>query len=360
MNKKVILIKSLNGGGAERILLNFANVFNERFGEDNLRIVSLLEEGELLNQALPSNIEFVYTPTSRLHKYWCLIKLVLFRKQIAKQFCQEQEDYELISFLEGWSDLIIHALPSDPHCKRISWLHCGFDLYKKWNPVHRFFLKYGTQSNVVNCVSNYVKNSIPEIENTRTVYNFIDIDYIQTKAVEEPLDDEMFLDKSKKHLVAVGRMVYQKNFEFLLRAFKAFTQHNPDAVLHLLGDGELRTSLEALTQKLGLTNSVNFVGFVDNPYKYIKNADLVCMTSHFEGLPTVVIESAILGTPVIATQCGAQELLTLFGYPDEIEFDEATYAKAIDKTLSTEYPPLERKLFEKHFSFDNFLSNMSV
>ncbi|QTH72574.1 hypothetical protein [Pseudoalteromonas xiamenensis] len=94
MNKKIIVIKSLNGGGAERILINFAKVFNKRFSRDQLKIVVLLKEGELLQQELPENIDFVYEPTSRLNRYLCLIKLFLFKKQIARQFCSENGSYE--------------------------------------------------------------------------------------------------------------------------------------------------------------------------------------------------------------------------------------------------------------------------
>ncbi|MFC0117858.1 glycosyltransferase [Pseudoalteromonas xiamenensis] len=357
MNKKIIVIKSLNGGGAERILINFAKVFNKRFSSDQLKIVVLLKEGELLQQELPENIDFVYEPTSRLNRYLCLIKLFLFKKQIARQFCSENGSYELISFLEGWPDLIIHSV-SDVDCKKISWLHCGFDLYSSLNPVRWFFNKYAVQSSVINCVSNYVKSSISNIKNTKTVYNFIDIDYIEQKATEEAIDDPRFIDENKKHIVAVGRMVYQKNFEFLLRAVKEYTKHDSAIVLHLLGDGELRKSLEDLVTKLGIEDHVNFVGFVNNPYKYIKNADLVCMTSHFEGLPTVVIESAVLGTPVITTKCGARELLELFNFPNEIEFDERVYASEIAKALTTRFEPIDRTLFEEKFSFDNFLNNM--
>ncbi|WP_462170263.1 glycosyltransferase [Pseudoalteromonas xiamenensis] len=358
MNKKVIVIKSLNGGGAERILVNFVKAFNRRFSSDLLKIVVLLKEGELLQQELPPNIEFVYTPTSKLNRYLCLVKLFLFKRKIARQYCFEKGEYELISFLEGWSDLIIHSLPDNPSFKKISWLHCCLDQYHKLNPIRYFFLKYASRSEVVNCVSNNVKSRIPTLKNTRTVYNYIDIDFIENKANEKISDDSSFLDSSKKHLVAIGRFVHEKNFAFLLEAYNLYIQNNPNTMLHFLGDGELRNSLEELTTKLDLNAHVNFLGFIDNPYKYIKNADLVCMTSHFEGLPTVVIESAVLGTPVIATKCGARELLELFGFPNEIEFDEKAYALEITNALAAKFKPVDRKLFEENFSFDNFLNNM--
>ncbi|WP_462152127.1 glycosyltransferase family protein [Pseudoalteromonas xiamenensis] len=138
-NKKVVLIKSLNGGGAERILINFTKMYNDLYHDNSLRLVVLLKEGELLKQELPKNIEFVYEPRSRAERYLSLVKLFIFRKSIAKKYCVEQGDYQLISFLEGWSDLIIHSLPDNPSCKKISWLHCCLDQYHKLNPIRCFF-----------------------------------------------------------------------------------------------------------------------------------------------------------------------------------------------------------------------------
>ena len=109
MRKKIIVIKSLNGGGAERIILNFTKKFNEKYGAHKLKLVCLLKEGELLNQELPPNIDFVYKPKNRLDKYISLIKLIIFRKKIAQKYCLSDEPYSLISFLEGWSDMIIHS-----------------------------------------------------------------------------------------------------------------------------------------------------------------------------------------------------------------------------------------------------------
>ena len=82
------------------------------------------------------------------------------------------------------------------------------------------------------------------------------------------------------------------------------------------------------------------------------------MSSHFEGLPTVVIESAVLNKPVITTQCGAKELLSIFNYQEEIPFDCEVYASAIINNLNNGECSIDEKLFEEKFSFENFIRNM--
>jgi glycosyltransferase involved in cell wall biosynthesis len=73
--------------------------------------------------------------------------------------------------------------------------------------------------------------------------------------------------------------------------------------------------LQQLVKKLQIEKDVIFVGFQKNPYVYINNANLLMLTSDSEGLPTVIIESLILGTPVVSTDCptGPNEILNGWG-----------------------------------------------
>lgn len=103
--------------------------------------------------------------------------------------------------------------------------------------------------------------------------------------------------------VAVGRLAPQKNFSLLLRAFAAGAR--PDDCLVIVGDGGKRTALEAEVCRLGLTGRVTFVGHVGSPDPYYLSADCLLLSSHYEGVPAVVIEAIAAGLPVIATNCAA-------------------------------------------------------
>ena len=102
MTKTKLIIKSLAGGGAERIILNFLKKFNEVHGEENIELLVLLKEGELLKSDLPKNIKYCYEPSGKFHRFYCLFKLFFHRKSIALDFLEGNSKTIAVSFLEGW------------------------------------------------------------------------------------------------------------------------------------------------------------------------------------------------------------------------------------------------------------------
>ena len=112
-------------------------------------------------------------------------------------------------------------------------------------------------------------------------------------------------------VLGVGRLMPQKDFPTLLRAFAELRQRL-DARLVILGEGHDRPELEALAKELGIGDAVDLPGFAHNPYAYMARASLFTLSSAWEGLPLVLIEAMALGTPVVATDCpsGPGEVLT--------------------------------------------------
>ncbi|WP_108424732.1 glycosyltransferase [Flagellimonas amoyensis] len=118
------------------------------------------------------------------------------------------------------------------------------------------------------------------------------------------------LTKSKSfNFITVGTLYHVKNQELLLRSFAKLKER--DAHLTIVGDGELREHLTQLSQQLGLDDKVNFVGFTDNPFKYLGASDVFVLSSNNEGLPNVIIEALACECPVISTDCisGPREIL---------------------------------------------------
>lgn len=115
-----------------------------------------------------------------------------------------------------------------------------------------------------------------------------------------------------KHLLlAVGRLDYQKGFDFLLSAFaRVFEKHN-DWALVILGDGLLRGTLLKQANKLGIQEQVAMPGAVGNVGEWYSQADLYALTSRFEGFPNTLIEALAHGVASIAVDCdtGPSEIL---------------------------------------------------
>jgi len=100
--------------------------------------------------------------------------------------------------------------------------------------------------------------------------------------------------------ISVGRLAKQKNYSLLLKAFCDVVKKS-EAKLIIIGEGYQRKELTSLIQELNLKNSVELLGFKKNPFPYIKKADGFVLSSKEEGFGLVLVESMIIGTPVIST-----------------------------------------------------------
>jgi glycosyltransferase involved in cell wall biosynthesis len=105
------------------------------------------------------------------------------------------------------------------------------------------------------------------------------------------------------HVVAAGRLSREKGFDVLLAAMPAVFEYLPDSRLTILGDGPLRDDLNNQMHKLGLSKVVSFLGFQQNPWRYLKHADVFVLPSRYEGLSNILLEVLAIGRPVVATDC---------------------------------------------------------
>lgn len=143
---------------------------------------------------------------------------------------------------------------------------------------------------------------------------------------------------SGRLLVACGRLEEQKDYPTLLRAF-SLVRRSEDAILWILGRGRLESSLRALCSSLGISESVHFLGFQKNPYKFFKAADLFVLSSAWEGFGNVLIEAMVCGTPVVSTDCpfGPSEILESGGGGRLVPVgDHQLMANAIGELLSNQ------------------------
>ena len=116
--------------------------------------------------------------------------------------------------------------------------------------------------------------------------------------------------KVKANVVAVGRLEKQKDFSTLLRAFK-LVRKECDVNLIILGEGSLGIELSLLANELGITEHVSFPGRVDNVYDFLSTADVFVLSSIYEGCPNSLLEALACGVNVVATDCpsGPREIL---------------------------------------------------
>ncbi len=97
----------------------------------------------------------------------------------------------------------------------------------------------------------------------------------------------------------VGRFFEQKNHQFLVEIFKDYHEKNPNSVLLLFGDGELREKVEEKVNVLGLRDAVRFMGVQQNMSDWYQVMDIFVLPSLYEGLPVVGVEAQAVGLPCL-------------------------------------------------------------
>jgi glycosyltransferase involved in cell wall biosynthesis len=146
-------------------------------------------------------------------------------------------------------------------------------------------------------------------EQITTIYNPIMANEILEKS-HGPLDHPWFVPNATPVILGVGRLVPQKDFPCLLRAFR-HVRSVRSAKLVILGEGRLRDELEALATTLGISQDVSMPGFSENPYAFMARASVLALSSAWEGFGNVIGEALACGCPVVSTDCpsGPAEVL---------------------------------------------------
>ena len=170
------------------------------------------------------------------------------------------------------------------------------------------------------------------------VYNIVD-DGSSRQRMLEQVDEPWLLDDGVPIIVAVGRLAPWKGFDILILAMNELVKTR-NARLLILGDGPSRADLEKLIKQYGLEDVISMPGYVENPLKYYRNADIFVLSSRVEGLPNVLVEAMMCGCTPVSTDCptGPREVLDggKYGYLVPVDDSKAmadAIAKAIDKPV---------------------------
>lgn len=149
------------------------------------------------------------------------------------------------------------------------------------------------------CLTNEDRLNWKEIDNADVINNFIEEKTFHAAPLENKL------------MIAVGRLQYQKGFDRLINAWKIVNNKFPDWKLNIFGDGELKDELNHQIEQLELKDSVNINVPTKNIHsEYLKSSALL-MSSHYEGLPMVMLEAMETGLPVVSFDfpCGPKDLI---------------------------------------------------
>lgn len=366
-NKKIItksiafFSPNLTGGGAERII----SILTTHFSKNKFSVDLLLADatGPYLKK-IPKEVRTINFNYKKV--LFCLPKLVNYiRKEKPDILFSSHMHCSTIALLA----VIISGVPTKVIVRQPTMLQPWYEkqsfnskirikfllwLAKRW--AYKVVVTSKIMADELLSISNIPPNKIS------IIYNPLPIKHIQEKS-NELIDHPWFQKDKPPVILAVGRLVYVKDFQTLIKAF-SIVKEKTDARLVILGEGPLEKELKQLIESLGIKSYVEMLGFAENPFQYMKHSKVFVMSSLWEGFPNSMIEAMACSTNIVATNCqgGTAEILEYGKYGALVPVrDPQKMAEAINKALmkndDTNLEVVNK--FDVSVILDNFVSLIS-
>lgn len=305
-NKKVIFfLPSLDMGGGERVVSELSQHFSDTISTTIVILenkVTYPYKGTLIPLDIP-------TPQSFFAKaYYILLGCLRFRRLIKK----EHPDAVIsLGILPNFINALVNRQGIIRVGNSLSQGYWGLRgrilklvvpfLFKRVKKV--VVISYGLQQDLI-------KNFGIPVSHITVIHNPIDIEKI-TELSKEPI--EATYQHIFKHpvIINIGRLSEQKGQWHLLQAFHALKKTHPDAKLVILGEGYYEPYIKKVYHSLDLEKDVHFLGWQENPFKFLARSRIFVLSSLWEGLGNVIIEAMACGLPVISFDCpsGPRDIL---------------------------------------------------
>lgn len=314
MKHILFVIDSLNGGGAEKILLDLLRHLDRNSYEIDL--MTIWNRGHYLDY-LPDGISYyslVKNPTNiGLTKYINRIFEIGFKllssKILHKLFIRKKYDVE-VAFLEGASTKIVAGAT----CTKYAWVHTDMEnntwyeqFYKNFDEIKKAYRTFNKICHVSNSLLQAFERKFKITDTCIVLYNPVDDNSIIRKSLKKP---EVILKHDAVAFVSVGRIEFQKGYDRLIQIVVNLKQKGYNFHIYILGEGSQKQELQQKCIELKINDNVHFIGYYNNPYSIMKQADAFICSSRTEGFSTAVTEALVLGLPVVTTNCaGMDELL---------------------------------------------------
>jgi glycosyltransferase involved in cell wall biosynthesis len=303
--KKLFIFRPTMGqGGADRVTLTLLKMLDRQQFE--LSLVLLRAEGEYIED-IPADVEVISLQAGSMWTAWPAAIRLLQKRRPDIIFSTSSGTNMLVSL----SHLLAFQRGRLVLSERNIVYHGGLTVKRRIAVLLKRLLY--SRADLVTAVSACLKDDMVEkiglpAEKIYVVYNPVLEDPI-LRLSQEPVAHPWFEGETPV-ILGTGRLVPQKDFATLIRAFQLVRAQRP-AKLLILGEGEKRPQLEAMVNDLGLQEDVALPGFDKNPFKYMARCTLFVQTPIHEGLGNVLIQAMACGAPVISTDCpcGPSEII---------------------------------------------------
>ena len=361
MTKILFLLSRFLDGGIDAVLVDYLRFLAQR--EDyriTLAISIHMGELEVFRKQIPEQVQVVYLVDQPMLTRWRQQKITqrlpfyikVYDEALLSPIRRMMTGRKLRQ-LAAQHDVVIdfdcchYAYLKSVKTWKVAWFHFSFKQLMEQNRrrtqrIGNHLRYYDRIVTISQAMLDEGKEIFPWLEGRwRLIYNAKDEQLLQQRA-SEPVDDPRINDS---YILAIERLEEsQKDLSTLIRAYQLLrNEYHHEEKLYLLGKGRDEQLLRQLAERLGVADSVVFLGFSNNPYPWIARAKAIAHSAKFEGLPTVMIESLIMGKLIVATDCptgpreildqGRAGLLTPVG--DAAKLAESLHQVLTDNTLQT-------------------------
>jgi len=290
----------LNRGGAERVMANLSNYFHDNGIEVHNIIV--LDDIKYPHSGTVFNLGKL---KNKQNGFFNKIK----RLAAIKKYLNQHDFDFIIDFrfrIKPLQELIISRWVYN--AETIFTVHSSkIDSYMpNFSPLTRVMYGNVFKNVAITKTMQQLIEKKHHLKNVSTIYNSIDIDNIIAKSQEE-------VELDFEYIIGVGQFdTNVKQFDKLIEAYANSRLPKREVALVILGEGKLKQYLQSVAKSFNIESLVHFLGFKNNPFKYIKNAKFFVLSSELEGLPMVILESLACNTPVVSFNCptGPEEVIT--------------------------------------------------
>lgn len=324
----IFILPDLETGGAERIVTTIANhLSRDRFEP---KILLLRKQGGYLD-FLREDVEIIDINTERIRHSLKPILAEIYRRKPDIVFSGFGEVNAYLSlFIRLFPNTKFIARETNVVTQHVTRKEIKF-FYNFYNNYHRII----AQSD--DMLKDLTKNFRIKPKKVIKINNPVDFDFIEEKLIDAHRPESF--KYNYKNIVAIGNLSSRKGFDNLLKVFSRLKNEN--VMLHILGDGQDRDLLHQMKEFLGLENVI-FHGRQENPYRFLKHADLFILSSRYEGFPNVLLEAGACGTYSLANNCpgGINEIIldNINGEVSDIGNHE-DFAQKIMSVLHGHYDP---------------------
>lgn len=341
-----MLITSLAGGGAERVASELSLHLAPQIQR---QIVTLTNNVSYPSNKPPLSLNLHF----RSPKGLSLLSAIIIGTIKYRRLLKDHKPDVSMSFLTLDNFINVVTNMGKKRRKTILQVHIALSMKFKHSflniIIKHLITIFYNRADLIIAVSEGVKQELiqdfhisPEL--VKVIYNPNDTDTIE-KLIAEHIDDEWYYEEIPI-IFNLGRLTEQKGQWHLIRAF-AKVREQTKCRLVIRGDGDLKPYLYTLINEMNLNEDVRFLGWVDNPYKFIAKSSLFVSSSLWEALPYSLVEALACGCPIISTDCkyGPKEILADGRYGVLIpEMDNILYSSS--DPLTKEEELLAEKIVE--------------